>query len=305
MPAELWQLHQGLAPETAEPGPDDTAREVVTTDYLPGRPAPAHQPPGADEQRSAQQYYRPFWRVKTWDIDLSALPAVGQRILPLNQSDTLIRFPARSMIIDNLSGYSFLLQAGADRIFIGPSIYNLIRPLPDVSGEVVLIVFAAAAAAPCIFTFTEEALTPNPGTPSSAGGTAATVNIGQVGGAAVALGQNVMASSFPVVLASNQSAIPITTGGPLSVNPTASLGNTNLGTGTNTLAGGTTTISTVNGATRSILSIRSRTSNNASGLQMTGGAMLFPGDAISLGYKGSVTLTGTTGDVLDWWETYG
>lgn len=42
------------------------------------------------------------------------------------------------------------------------------------------------------------------------GGGGGNVNITQVGGAAIALGQTTMANSFPVVLSSNQSSIPVT-----------------------------------------------------------------------------------------------
>lgn len=42
------------------------------------------------------------------------------------------------------------------------------------------------------------------------GGGGGNVNINQVGGAAVALGQTTMANSFPVAIASNQSALPVT-----------------------------------------------------------------------------------------------
>lgn len=55
----------------------------------------------------------------------------------------------------------------------------------------------------------------------AAGGVLQTVNITQVGSAAVALGQAVMASSIPVVIASNQTKIPTSTGIETTATPAA------------------------------------------------------------------------------------
>ncbi len=49
----------------------------------------------------------------------------------------------------------------------------------------------------------------SPGGSSSGGGAGSDVNLIEVGGAAIALGQAAMAASLPVVIASNQTAIPV------------------------------------------------------------------------------------------------
>lgn len=63
------------------------------------------------------------------------------------------------------------------------------------------------------------------------------VNLDQVGGAAVALGQAAMAASVPVVVASNQTAIPVS--GTVAVSGTSAIG------GTVTLAAGTAAVGTI------------------------------------------------------------
>lgn len=61
---------------------------------------------------------------------------------------------------------------------------------------------------------------------SSGGGADTDVNIAQVGGAVVSLGQKTMANSIPAVLASDQTAIPVTdNSGSLTVDGTVSLGS--------------------------------------------------------------------------------
>jgi hypothetical protein len=57
-----------------------------------------------------------------------------------------------------------------------------------------------------------------PSANNATSGTAA-VNLTQVGGAAIALGQTTMAASIPISIASNQSAIPVTTSGTQLVQP--------------------------------------------------------------------------------------
>lgn len=212
-PQEVFALHQGLQPaRRAEP------INKLIRHPQPGLPVPhpPEQPAASDEQATYEQFYRGFWRTKTWDVDLSSGPAVGARIVS-NWNDARLRAPARSLIVDNLSGYSFLLYIGSERIFIGPSVYNFIRPLPDIPGEIFLVVNGTGTILPCILTFTEQPLPPNPGTPTSSGGVAAAVNVSQIGGAAVSLGQTVMASSLPVVIASNQTNVPVAVMGNVSL----------------------------------------------------------------------------------------
>src|SRR6187402_1725900 len=50
----------------------------------------------------------------------------------------------------------------------------------------------------------------SPGGSGGGGGVGSDVNVADVGGAAISLGQAAMAASFPVVIASDQTAIPIT-----------------------------------------------------------------------------------------------
>lgn len=53
----------------------------------------------------------------------------------------------------------------------------------------------------------------------SATGSTESVNIAQVGGATVALGQTTMSASFPVTIASNQTALPVSQSGTWTVQP--------------------------------------------------------------------------------------
>ncbi|PWU06090.1 MAG: hypothetical protein C5B43_02305 [Verrucomicrobia bacterium] len=69
-------------------------------------------------------------------------------------------------------------------------------------------------------------------TQTAGGGTTQNVNITQVGGASLALGQTTMALSIPVVIASNQSAISVTPAANSSVNVNQWAGSA-LGTPTN------------------------------------------------------------------------
>jgi hypothetical protein len=83
--------------------------------------------------------------------------------------------------------------------------------------------------------------------PPTQGGVASSVNIAQVGGAAIALGQATMAASLPVVIASNQTAVPdnITQMAGSSLFPCLSLATANLsGSGQTQViaASGSTTI---------------------------------------------------------------
>ena len=62
-----------------------------------------------------------------------------------------------------------------------------------------------------------------------------TMNLTQVGGAAVALGQAVMASSIPVVIASNQSSLPVTVGNASIPVTQSGTWNVGLNAGTNSI----------------------------------------------------------------------
>jgi hypothetical protein len=78
-----------------------------------------------------------------------------------------------------------------------------------------------------------------PTNPSTGGGGPATdVNVADFGGAAVSLGQKVMASSMPVVIASNQAAFPVTIAANSSVN-VAQVGGTTTTTNTGNASAGT------------------------------------------------------------------
>lgn len=166
---DLFAIEQGLLPVAPE------SAELQPNVHLP-RPVPPQYPAGQDERRTYEQYYRPFWRTKSWDIDLSGNPAVGSRILPATQLDTEARFPFRALIVDNLSLFTFILQVGEVRVLIPGGVYNFVRPLPEGVNEINLIVNAQGTIDKCVFTFTEEPLAPNPGTGTS-GGVASAVTV--------------------------------------------------------------------------------------------------------------------------------
>lgn len=300
-PQELFALHQGLPPAArAETAVKERQAPAVGLPH----PHPPEYPPGNDEGRTYEQYYRAFWRTKVLDIDLSGNPAAGQRI-QLNWVDSNFRGPARSLIVDNLSGYSFLLYVGLERVFIGPSVYNFIRPLPDVPNEISLFVYSTGAVAPVVFTFAEQQLPPNAGTVASVGGLASSVNVAQIGGAAIALGPTTPGASLPVVV-DNTSSIPVTIGAPVTLGAgsvVASVGTAGLATAAVTIGAGATAVC-ITRATKSSVTIRSRPTNNPNGITFPGGAILFPGDSITLTYTQGFSVNGTAGDVVDVWEVF-
>jgi hypothetical protein len=95
------------------------------------------------------------------------------------------------------------------------------------------------------------------GTAVLAGGTAS-INVNQINGVTLGFGQAVMATSLPVVIASNQSAIPVTGAGGTS---TVTLAG---GTASVTLAGGTASITLAGGTALVTLA------GGTSALQLTG-----------------------------------
>jgi len=88
---------------------------------------------------------------------------------------------------------------------------------------------------------------------TSGGGASSAVNLIQVGGANITLGQALMAASIPVVIASNQSTLPVSF--------TAAAGNLTDGSGTITTGGTAQTIFALN-ASRKYLYVQNQSTGN-------------------------------------------
>lgn len=268
---DLFAIEQGLnpvAPEGPEPAPSI---------HLP-RPVPPQYPAGQDEKRTYEQYYRPFWRTKTWDLTelLAANPASGTRLLPTTQLDTDARFPFRALVVDNLSLFTFILQAGEARILIPAGVVNFVRPIPEGINDIVLLVNGTGTADKCILTWTEEPLSPNPGTLTPAG-----------------TSSNVTVTNFPATQ-------PVSIAGTLPISQAVpTIGPANFNSVVATLP------STAVGARATRVSgfIRARKAN-AADIVVGGGIHLQPGDSITISTTAALTTTGTAGDIFDFYEEY-
>ncbi len=146
------------------------------------------------------------------------------------------------------------------------------------------------------------------------GGGATSVNLTQVGGAAIALGQTTMSASLPVAIASNQGAVPASQSGTWTVQP-GNTPNTSpwLVTPTPSSAAGTATTAASSSAAASNLVLKG-SAGNLYDLTLTVGAtsgylMLF--DATALPSNGAVTpvfcavvtSNGTNGGISLAWPT--
>lgn len=252
-----------------------------------GRPFPYPPPEGGAE---GPQWHQPPGEpqcepnVQTFVVSITGSETVGQTLL----SRRAFSFRARSMRAFNTSAHT--LVVGQQAAYIPPGAYEFwVRLEPGIDYAECKVYAAGATAGDLVLTFSEAEIPPTSLTP--------TLGSGGGGGAITSpLGQHTMAGSVAVVIASDQSTLPVS-----QASQPEPLGATNHAESSITIAGGVGSLAAR--ATRTGLILSARLSNVAD--IVSGGAFhIRPGTARSSTARDSYSFTGTNGDILDVYEEY-